>query len=97
MIKLIQLIASHPEPEVKIIACSIMSEATSDNKQVQEFVQKSGALNFTKLIENERIPRVKEAVFNALSSLIMGNNFESKRQFIIDFDGLNFLSNLVVC
>jgi len=37
----------------------------------------------------------KEAVFSALSSFIRGMNFEGKRRFITEFDGLTFISSLL--
>lgn len=82
------LIFSYPEPEVKILACKVMTEATANNKKVQEFVQRSGALNLTIHVDKESDPAVKEAVFNSLSSYLKGDNFEGKRLFIKDYDGL---------
>jgi len=37
----------------------------------------------------------KEAVFSALSSFIRGMNFDGKRRFITEFDGLSFISSLL--
>ena len=61
MNRIMELIFFHPEPEVKKIACRVMSEATNNNKQVQEFVQRLGALNLTIHVESERNFAVKEA------------------------------------
>ena len=38
---------------------------------------------------------MKEALFGSLSSFLKAENFESKRLFIRDYDGLAFLSRLV--
>jgi len=39
--------------------------------------------------------RNKEAVFGALSSFIKSENFHGKRQFIEDYNGLDFLASLM--
>jgi hypothetical protein len=38
---------------------------------------------------------MKEALFGSLSSFLKAENFESKRLFIRDYDGLAFISRLV--
>lgn len=38
---------------------------------------------------------MKEALFGSLASFLKADNFEGKRLFIRDFDGLAFLSRLV--
>ena len=39
--------------------------------------------------------KMKECVFGALAMYIKAENFEGKRRFITDFDGLNFISKIV--
>jgi hypothetical protein len=43
----------------------------------------------------EQDPTLKEALFGSLSSLLKADNFEGKRLFIRDYDGLAFLARLV--
>lgn len=95
MQEILAMIFSHPDAGVRKLACSIFTAANSNNVDVQEFVAKSGALNFVKQVDNEKDLQVKEAIFQALSSFVKGPNFEGKRRLVRDFDGLAFLTQLV--
>ena len=89
------LIFSHPDTSVRRLACSVLTAATANNSEVQKFAQKQGALNLTQHFDQEKEPALKEAIFGSLSSFLKADNFESKRLFIRDYDGLAFLSRLI--
>ena len=47
MTEVMSLIFSHPDPNVRRLACSVLTAATANNSEVQKFAQKQGALNLT--------------------------------------------------
>ena len=67
----------------------------SNNRQVQEFASKSGAINLVSKFMQEDNIQVKDAIFGSLASWIKADNFEGKRRFINDQQGLGFLVSLV--
>jgi len=95
MVEVLALIFSHEDAEIRRKACSVFSTCTNNNSKVQEFAAKSGALNLTKQFDVETTIQNKEAVFGALSSFIRAENFDGKRRFISEFDGLAFMIQLV--
>ncbi len=56
---------------------------------------KAGTLNLVWSVDSETEPTVKEALFTALSCFLKAENFDGKRLFIRDFDGLAFLTRLI--
>jgi len=62
---------------------------------VQQFASKTGALNLINQFELEKTNRNKEAAFGALSSFIRAENFDGKRSFVIQFNGLDWLASLL--
>ena len=50
----------------------------------------------TKLIETETDPTMSEAIFTSISTLIKAENFDGKRRYIKDFDGLGQLTRLLL-
>lgn len=95
MTEILAMIFSHPSPDVKKRACSIFTTASSNNSEVQKFGAKAGALNLVSQVEAEQDLVIKEALFSALSSFIKAENFNAKRLFIRDFDGLAFMTRLL--
>ena len=95
MSEIMSLIFSHPDKRVRRLACSVLMAATANNSEVQRFAQKQGALNLTQHFDSEKDPVLREAIFGALSSFLKADNFDSKRLFIRDYDGLAFISKLV--
>ena len=67
----------------------------TNNRQVQEFASKSGAINLVGQFSREQTLQVKDAVFGSLAAWMKADNFEGKRRFINDEQGLQFLSSLV--
>jgi hypothetical protein len=53
MHELMALIFSHPSEQVRRLACSIFSAITQNNPEVQEFANKSGAINLVVQLERE--------------------------------------------
>jgi len=62
---------------------------------VQEFASKSGAINLVTQFNTEETLPLKDAMFGSLSSWIKADNFEGKRRFIEEQQGLEFLTSLV--
>lgn len=67
----------------------------SNNRQVQEFASKSGAINLVSKFMQEETVQIKDAIFGSLASWIKADNFEGKRRFINDQQGLCFLASLI--
>lgn len=95
MNELLSLALGHPSENVRRTCCFLVSSVCSNNKQVQEFASKSGALNLVEKFSVETNLRNKEAIFGALSSFIRAENFEGKRRFVQEFGGLDFLASLM--
>ena len=64
---------------------------------MQDFAAKSGAINLTAQFDIETEPRMKESVFNCLSSFLKAQNFPGKRKFISEYQGLEFLVRQFMC
>ncbi len=96
MTEIITMIFTHTDKSIRRSACSIFSTAAQNNNEVQKFCSKLGCLNLTQLCDSEEDLALKEALFSSLSSFIKGHNFESKQQFIRDFDGLPFLTKIFI-
>lgn len=62
---------------------------------MQEFASRSGAINLVDKFEQEETLPVKDAIFGALSTWMKADNFEGKRRFIRDKEGLEYLSRLM--
>lgn len=96
MTEIITMIFTHADKSIRRSACSIFSTAAQNNDEVQKFCSKLGCLNLTQLCDSEEDLALKEALFSSFSSFIKGHNFESKQQFIRDFDGLAFLTKIFI-
>lgn len=62
---------------------------------MQEFATKSGAINLVSKFSQEDTVQLKDAIFGSLSFWIKADNFEGKRRFINEQQGLEFLSSLI--
>lgn len=62
---------------------------------MQEFASRSGAINLVEQFEREETLPLKDAVFGTLATWIKADNFEGKRRFIEEKQGLEYLSRLV--
>lgn len=80
-----------PLPSARRAACGIFAFAVQNNKEVQAFARKLGALNFMQQYVRENENSNKEAVAGALSQYLKGENFEGKIEFIKEVSGLSFL------
>ena len=94
MTELLSLILSHESARVRKATCHLLTSITSNNRQVQEFASKSGAINLVSQFAKEETLAVKDAVFGSLAAWIKADNFEGKRRFISEKDGLEFLKRL---
>lgn len=95
MTELLSLIYSHESAQVRKATCHLLTSIMSNNRQVQEFASKSGAINLVSRFNQEDTVQLKDAIFGSLASWIKADNFEGKRRFINDQQGLEFLSSLV--
>jgi len=95
MNEVLGLALGHPSEKVRNASCFLVSSVCANNKKVQEFASRSGAINLVNQFHKETNIRNKEAVFGALSSFIRSENFDGKRRFIQDFNGLDFLASLL--
>ena len=69
-------------PSARRAACGIFAFAVQNNKEVQAFARKLGALNFMQQYVRENETSNREAVVGALSQYLKGENFEGKVEFI---------------
>jgi hypothetical protein len=53
MHELMAIIFSHPSDKVRKLACSIFSSINQNNKEVQDFANKAGAMNLVIQFERE--------------------------------------------
>lgn len=95
MTELLSLIFSHENDRVRQTACSLLTSIMSNNRQVQEFASKSGAINLVGQFERETTAACKSSVFSCLTAWLKADNFEGKRRFVSEQEGLNFLARLV--
>ena len=95
MFEVIALICSHENKQVRKLACSILSATTANQPEIQAYATKSGALNLTKLVQQESNQDMKEAFLTSLSQFLKANNFDGKKLFVRDFSGLDTMSKLV--
>jgi len=95
MFEMLALSFSYPDAEVRRNALQIITTASSNNLQVQEYANRSGALNLVESFCNEKNIKNKEAIFSALSAIIKADNFAAKLKFIKEFNGLEFLASLL--
>ena len=95
MSELLSLIFSHESAQVRKQTCMLLTSIMANNKQVQEFASKSGAINLVNQFNAEQTLPLKDAMFGSLASWIKADNFEGKRRFIQDQQGLEFLTSLV--
>lgn len=95
MNEVLSLALGFPSDEVRRAACFLVTSVCAGNKSVQEFTVKLGGLNLIEKFLKEKGIRNQEAVFGALSSIIKGEYFEGKRRFIMEFNGLDFLTKLM--
>lgn len=84
MTELLSLIFSHESPGVRKASCHLLTSIMTNNRQVQEFASKSGALNLVGQFNREESLMLKDAVFGSLAAWIKADNFEGKRRFIKD-------------
>jgi len=94
MTELLSLILSHSSEDVRRTACSLLTSVLTNNRQVQEFASKSGAINLVGQFSQETNPAMKNSVFSCLTAWLRADNFEGKRRFISEQQGLEFLAQL---
>lgn len=94
MTELLRLIFTHSNEQVRRLSCSVLTATMLNNRQVQEFASKSGAINLVDQFEREETLPAKISVFNCLATWLKADNFEAKRRFISDRQGLDFLTQM---
>lgn len=62
---------------------------------MQEFATKSGIINLVGSFNREEEPSVKNALFSCLTAWLKADNFEGKRRFLNEQQGLEVLVRLV--
>lgn len=84
MTELLSLIFSHESAQVRKQTCHLLTSIMSNNRQVQEFASKSGAINLVSQFQKESTLPMKDAIFGSLAAWLKADNFEGKRRFIND-------------
>jgi len=88
MTELLAIIFSHDSDSVRKVACRVFSSVATRNKDVQSFALKAGAINLASQLEREKTPQMRDAIIGCLSAFLNSANFEGKRQYIEEFNGL---------
>lgn len=91
MVTIFEIICSNPDDLVRQMASQIFTIAVQNNLEVQNIVSKLGAINLIHQFKRETNPKNKEALMSCISAFLRGENFEGKREFLKEFEGLNFL------
>jgi Zn-dependent M16 (insulinase) family peptidase len=84
MTELLSLIYSHESGVVRKQSCHLLTSIMSNNRQVQEFASKSGAINLVTQFQKESTLPLKDAIFGSMAAWLKADNFEGKRRFIND-------------
>jgi len=95
MAVLLSLIFSHESQQVRKTSCHLLTSIMTNNRQVQEFASKSGAINLVSQFMREDSLPLKDALFGSLSAWLKADNFEGKRRFLGEKQGLDFLTRLL--
>lgn len=82
MTQILALLFSHESDKVRKGSCHLLTAVMTNNRQVQEFASKSGAVNLVGQFQREELLATKDAVFSSLAAWIKADNFEGKRKFI---------------
>lgn len=61
---------------------------------MQEFASRSGIINLVSRFSREETVQGKDAIFGSLATWIKADNFDGKRRFINEQQGLEFLKSL---
>jgi hypothetical protein len=91
MSSLMSLIVKHPSDEVRSQAARLFAAMTSNEKKIQAFANRSGALNFILQFNKETTPKMKEVILGALLAFIKAENFQAKREFLFFYEGIGTL------
>ena len=92
---LLSLLCTSKCLDVKLRAVRLFAMITRNNKKVQQYAARSGAINLAVLLERETEPKMIELLLAAMNSFITADNFDAKRQYILDMDGLDQLSRWI--
>ena len=95
MTPILELICAHESDEVRKAACRIFNLMTANNKKIQEFATKNGAVNLAVQLEMETKPEMREMIVSSLSAFLKEDNFPGKRQYIYYLDGIQQLVNWI--
>ena len=95
MTEVLSLILSHESHHVRRIACGVLTSIMTNNRQVQEFASKSGIINLVSQFNREEDIAAKNAAFTCLTAWLKADNFEGKRRFLSDQQGLELVARLV--
>ena len=59
-------------------------------------MKKLGAINLVHQYRRESNIKNREALMSSISAFIRGENFDSKREFLQDFEGMSFLKGVLL-
>lgn len=93
---LLDLIMTHPDAKARKQCCTIFTLGTQYNPFVQEFGLSHGALKLMNKLYEEESATNRASLMGCVSALVKGPNFEGKRKFLVDFKGLEFLSEILL-
>ena len=95
MAAVMSLIVKHSSDEIRTLAARLFASMTSNEKKIQAYANRSGALNFILQFNKENTPKMKEVILGALLAFIKAENFQAKREFLFFYDGIQTLSTWI--
>ena len=72
-----------------------MTMALQLNREVQNFARRLGCLNLLNKYMEETNVKNREAIMGVISAFLRSQNMESKRDFLKDYQGLQFMSRAI--
>lgn len=95
MSEVLCLIFSHESDIVRRTACRVFTTVLTNNPEVQDYANRSGASYLTAQMEKEKTPQMRDALLGCLSQFLKSGNMEGKKRYIEQYDGLKQLSNWI--
>lgn len=96
MAALIAVSIKHSSDEIRSLAARLFASMSSNEKKIQAFANRMGALNLAIQFNKESNPKMKEIILGALLAYIKAENFDAKRKFLFFYEGIETLSNWVI-
>ena len=79
---MLELMIYRENDVIRQAACRVFVSIVSNNKKIQEFAKKAGAVNLAVQMEREKTIPMRESILGCLSALLKAENFAGKRLYV---------------